>query len=1192
MEEKKGEAKRADRVPPQGTPDFKQREMKVNKSMPMGDELKEFKHLLEVIEYKELLKRAVKIFFNEGINVVPARADRKYPSSSAWKKYQTTKYPVDKLIEFIETKELPRVGIITGKVSGNLIVIDFDSIELANQFLTELKKSNEELLKKLLGTWVVRTGKGMHFYLKLAKADERLLQTRHYKGIDIQGEGAFVMAPPSFYRIGEFEEIGGIIFPKLYKFEIVEDKKNAEVKVLGPIDVPGVTERSTYLPSFNEKVAVLTPEEMETVLEVIENLVNKERKARLSNGEEKTSGGKFSEVKFHRLSDREKEQIIEEMKKVYEEGMRHNLALYLSGYFAKKRISYEDAIEVILKVAEETGDEELEDRLGAIYSSYAKVYQNEPEITLKVKEKLDELREKGIAKKRIPLSMGSEKDVKGRQGLVELLGEEHPFVRLLDTIISRKVLKSKFGNRHGTEVFDEAEIFVIKESTNSRVYVLNDPKSLGIYVVKERLGRDGNADVTMEKVLDCYAKVTELIPPSVIVTTDEGEEQHLFRKFELQCHTRRGAHKKEVLTFVGDVPTLKTVLKKLGLFIGGANYIQENVLSALTRMAKKEKISLGVPGFLIHYPKNSTEPQLLVEKVNLDEEIDKKKLAEALDAIEQLYERYFHVHDNIIEGVSTFGFLVNWAAIAPFHAILRVTHGIFVPIVVLHGTAGAGKTTLAEVILDMWGAGPKTPPMNRYVKLDRHLLLSSSDVSTQARIERNVLGKTTFPVVLNDVEKVGKKVDVLTDLIKNMTDSNLIISKYDEKQRERRYLALPTTIFTMNDLPDAFTGDVGVKRRSVFFEFTSTISDFSNTSFEEFYARILPKLNYFGQAVAILVKKHFKQLLLSQPDLSKYPDEAKLPVYRSLAFANRIVTLLYHIAGKKKPSWLDQIFPPGELYFEMIKKDNSEVLTALAKLFDITYFYRATQLYSTEPISDNVSEVVPSGKKKDVRKNAFAILSNYKGFLELVKEVADEFGYKDVPREIIALLAFIVDGRAESMIFRSVKGDFNKASEGFIMRNTLLNEIEEVFKAIYISQETKREEFQINFEILRREKATLERMSFRKFASIIADALNLKFGDIYRVKKIEKRPTKVLFFSPRDFVKFLFVLYSRLHPPMSVGIEDESENEPNERDEGSPNDIGEGNKDGNNDMEQSSSPPPLPPPPPPPPPQPQPPKQP
>jgi len=90
------------------------------------------------------------------------------------------------------------IGIATGAVSG-IVVLDIDG--------AEGQATLQELIAKhgfLPRTRVVKTARGFHFYFKLAQGVSVPCSTGN--GLDIRGNGGYVVAPPSIHSSGHVYE--------------------------------------------------------------------------------------------------------------------------------------------------------------------------------------------------------------------------------------------------------------------------------------------------------------------------------------------------------------------------------------------------------------------------------------------------------------------------------------------------------------------------------------------------------------------------------------------------------------------------------------------------------------------------------------------------------------------------------------------------------------------------------------------------------------------------------------------------------------------------------------------------------------------------------------------------------------------------------------------------------------------------
>lgn len=136
-----------------------------------------------------------------GLSVIPvcaptARSDKpgKKPLFP-WTEFQHAHADETTVAKWALTYPDCNVAVVTGKVSG-VVVVDCDS-PLAEQGFRSLGDVPE--------TWMVRTGKGSHFYFqwpgfKLSNATNKFKE--QFPNIDIRGDGGIVVAPPSVHPNG------------------------------------------------------------------------------------------------------------------------------------------------------------------------------------------------------------------------------------------------------------------------------------------------------------------------------------------------------------------------------------------------------------------------------------------------------------------------------------------------------------------------------------------------------------------------------------------------------------------------------------------------------------------------------------------------------------------------------------------------------------------------------------------------------------------------------------------------------------------------------------------------------------------------------------------------------------------------------------------------------------------------------
>jgi len=165
-----------------------------------------------------------------GLNVIPLNEKTKIPALSSWEEYQHRMVKDEELHKWFDDGK-KNIAVICGKVSGNLVVIDFDNLDI----LPFLSKDISVLQKE---TITVRTGKGLHIYFRV---DEKYTQTRRFENlkVDIKGEGGYVVAPPSIHPSGatyQFQGEANIKFNEKFG-ELLEflEEKDQEAKYLWKI---------------------------------------------------------------------------------------------------------------------------------------------------------------------------------------------------------------------------------------------------------------------------------------------------------------------------------------------------------------------------------------------------------------------------------------------------------------------------------------------------------------------------------------------------------------------------------------------------------------------------------------------------------------------------------------------------------------------------------------------------------------------------------------------------------------------------------------------------------------------------------------------------------------------------------------------------------------------------------------------
>lgn len=138
-----------------------------------------------------------------GFNPIPIHF-REKKAAISWKQYQTQQATLDECKQW-DARQY-NVGIATGKVSG-CFVLDLDGAE-GEATLAELVAQYGDLPT----TVSAKTGRGRHLYFRYPEGVEIRNKASHaadgnvLQGLDVRGDGGYVVAPPSLHPDGSSYE--------------------------------------------------------------------------------------------------------------------------------------------------------------------------------------------------------------------------------------------------------------------------------------------------------------------------------------------------------------------------------------------------------------------------------------------------------------------------------------------------------------------------------------------------------------------------------------------------------------------------------------------------------------------------------------------------------------------------------------------------------------------------------------------------------------------------------------------------------------------------------------------------------------------------------------------------------------------------------------------------------------------------
>jgi hypothetical protein len=287
-------------------------------------------------DLKSFMLNYALLYLQRGLSVIPLIYGDKKPAIR-WEEYQSMRPTEDEVRKWFS--RLINIGIVCGSVSGNLIVIDFDSEEKFKEFYDKLDNAYPELRDVVLNTWIVETGKGRHIYIRVkmdpSEFRERMrTRVRLAEGVDVKAEGGYVVAPPSLHPSG-----------KQYRF----------------INAGGV----------NDPIAEISYEDFQKVLSILKPVEAVEKGRAVEEGIIRV-------LKLKKLSDEVIEEIIKILRQYYVSGHRQMLCLHLSGCLARLGVHPESVAKIVYqlqKEAVEKGESKdpVEQRLSAISYTYQKL---------------------------------------------------------------------------------------------------------------------------------------------------------------------------------------------------------------------------------------------------------------------------------------------------------------------------------------------------------------------------------------------------------------------------------------------------------------------------------------------------------------------------------------------------------------------------------------------------------------------------------------------------------------------------------------------------------------------------------------------------------------------------------------------------------------------------------------------------
>ncbi len=122
---------------------------------------------------------------------LPIRAGTKL-AACKWRDYAVSGFAADELRGLFESPDPLTVGVLCGAPSDRLLVLDCDSEAALLKMLQPLGDP---------ATWVVRTPRGGHIYLRTPRPVRTVLSANNHS-VDVLAQGHYVLAPGAVHPNG------------------------------------------------------------------------------------------------------------------------------------------------------------------------------------------------------------------------------------------------------------------------------------------------------------------------------------------------------------------------------------------------------------------------------------------------------------------------------------------------------------------------------------------------------------------------------------------------------------------------------------------------------------------------------------------------------------------------------------------------------------------------------------------------------------------------------------------------------------------------------------------------------------------------------------------------------------------------------------------------------------------------------
>lgn len=166
--------------------------------------------MLNPVEHSSPIFSQAMAWANAGCSIVPTRMDGSKAPIGSWKKYQSERANALQIHEWFKDESVTGFGVITGRVSMNLLMMEFEGRAVAQNMIAEATEiaagsGLSELWEKIMNGYVEATPSGgIHIYYRISDApvagNTKLARQPGEDGgvlIETRGEGGFSIVAPS-----------------------------------------------------------------------------------------------------------------------------------------------------------------------------------------------------------------------------------------------------------------------------------------------------------------------------------------------------------------------------------------------------------------------------------------------------------------------------------------------------------------------------------------------------------------------------------------------------------------------------------------------------------------------------------------------------------------------------------------------------------------------------------------------------------------------------------------------------------------------------------------------------------------------------------------------------------------------------------------------------------------------------------